>query len=250
MPKQRNKIKNDVIKQIRLLLGDGMIDIELDPEHYDLSVDIALQKIRQRSENAVEEDFYTIELKKDVAEYTLPEEITEVKKVHHRSFGHGISSGVDMDPFELAYANSYFFMNNHVGGISTYELFSQYRETLNRIAATDIQFIWNPVTHKIKLLRKMRADEIVLLHVYLERSDDQLLTDPYLKSWMRDYSLAYCKKMIGEARSKFSALPGAQGGVTLNGDAMKSDAAVDIDRLETVLYLYIDGSSPLGIMIG
>ena len=250
MPKQRNKIKNDVIKQIRLLLGDGMIDIELDPEHYDLSVDIALQKIRQRSENAVEEDFYTIELKKDVAEYTLPEEITEVKKVHHRSFGHGISSGVDMDPFELAYANSYFFMNNHVGGISTYELFSQYRETLNRIAATDIQFIWNPVTHKIKLLRKMRADEIVLLHVYLERPDDQLLIDPYLQSWLRDYALAYCKKMIGEARSKFSTLPGAQGGVSLNGETMKADANADIDKLENELKLYIDGSSPLGIMIG
>ena len=250
MPKQRNKVKNDVIKQIRLLLGDGMIDIELDPEHYDLSVDIALQKIRQRSENAVEEDFYTIELKKDVAEYTLPEEITEVKKVWHRSFGHGISAGVDMDPFELAYANSYFFMNNHVGGISTYELFSQYRETLNRIAATDIQFIWNPVTHKIKLLRKMRADEIVLLHVYLERPDDQLLTDPYLKSWMRDYSLAYCKKMIGEARSKFSTLPGAQGGVSLNGDVLKADAAADIEKLETELKLYIDGSAPLGVMIG
>jgi|TARA_R110000744_G_scaffold223113_2_gene341919 hypothetical protein len=250
MPKQRNKIKNDTIKQIRLLLGDGMIDIELDPEHYDLSVDIALSKIRQRSENAVEEDFYTIELKKDVAEYTLPEEITEVKKVHHRSFGHGISSGVDMDPFELAYANSYFFMNNHVGGISTYELFSQYRETLNRIAATDIQFIWNPVTHKIKLLRRMRANEIVLLHVYLERPDDQLLTDPYLKSWLRDYALAYCKKMIGEARSKFSTLPGAQGGVSLNGETMKADANADIDKLENELKLYIDGSSPLGIMIG
>ena len=175
MAKQRNKIKNDVIKQIRLLLGDGMIDIELDPEHYDLAIDVSVDKIRQRSENAVQEDFYTIELKKEVEEYTLPKEITEVKRIHHRSFGHGISSGVDMDPFELAYANSYFFMNNHVGGISTYELFSQYRETLNRVAATDIQFIWNPLTHKMKLLRKMRADEMVLLHVYLERSEDQLL---------------------------------------------------------------------------
>ena len=250
MAKQRNKIKNDVIKQIRLLLGDGMIDIELDPEHYDLAIDVSVDKIRQRSENAVQEDFYTIELKKEVEEYSLPKEITEVKKIHHRSFGHGISSGVDMDPFELAYANSYFFMNNHVGGISTYELFSQYRETLNRVAATDIQFIWNPTTHKLKLLRKMRADEMVLLHVYLERSEDQLLTDPYLKSWMRDYSLAYCKRMIGEARSKFSALPGAQGGVTLNGDALKADASVDIEKLETELKLYIDGSAPLGVMIG
>ena len=250
MAKQRNKIKNDVIKQVRLLLGDGMVDIELDPEHYDLAIDIALDKIRQRSENAVEEDFYTIELKKEVDEYTLPAEITEVKRIHHRSFGHGISSGVDMDPFELAYANSYFFMNNHVGGISTYELFSQYRETLNRVAATDIQFIWNPTTKKIKLLRKMRADEMVLLHVYLERPDEQLLVDPYLKSWMRDYSLAYCKKMIVEARSKFATLPGAQGGVSLNGDTLKADAAADIERLETELKLYIDGSAPLGVMIG
>ena len=250
MPKQRNKVKNDVIKQIRLLLGDGMIDIELDPEHYDLAIDISLDKIRQRSENAVEEDFYTIELKKDIDEYSLPAEITEVKKIWHRSFGHGISAGVDMDPFELAYANSYFFMNNHIGGISTYELFSQYRETLNRVAATDIQFIWNPNTHKMKLLRKMRADEVVLLHVYLERPDDQLLTDPYLKSWMRDYSTAYCKKMIGEARSKFATLPGAQGGVSLNGDALKADAMADIEKLENELKLYIDGSAPLGVMIG
>ena len=250
MPKQRNKVKNDVIKQIRLLLGDGMVDIELDPEHYDLAIDISLDKIRQRSENAVEEDFYTIELKKDIDEYSLPAEITEVKKIWHRAFGHGISAGVDMDPFELAYANSYFFMNNHIGGISTYELFSQYRETLNRVAATDIQFIWNPNTHKIKLLRKMRADEVVLLHVYLERPDDQLLTDPYLKSWMRDYSTAYCKKMIGEARSKFATLPGAQGGVSLNGDALKADAMADIEKLENELKLYIDGSAPLGVMIG
>ena len=250
MAKQRNKIKNDVIKQIRLLLGDGMVDIELDPEHYDLSIDIAVDIIRQRSENAVQEDFYTIELKEEVEEYTLPTEITEVKKIHHRSFGHGISTGVDMDPFELAYANSYFFMNNHVGGISTYELFSQYRETLNRVAATDIQFIWNPTTHKLKLLRKMRADEIVLLHVYLERSEDQLLTDPYLKSWMRDYSTAYCKRMIGEARSKYATLPGAQGGVSLNGDALKADAMADIEKLENELKLYIDGSAPLGVMIG
>ena len=106
---KNTKVRNNVIKEVRLLLGDGMVDIELDPDHYDLAVDVALSKIRQRSENAVEEDFYSIELKKDVDEYTLPAEITEVKQIWHRSFGHGISGGVDMDPFELAYANSYFF---------------------------------------------------------------------------------------------------------------------------------------------
>ena len=250
MPKNRNKIRNDVIKDIRLLLGDGMIDIELDPEHYDVALDVAISKVRQRSENSVEEDFYAMELKKDVAEYSLPEEIIEVKQIWHRSFGHGISGGVDMDPFELAYANSYFFMNNHIGGIATYDMFAKYRESLNRIAETDISFIWNPVTKKIKLLRKMRADETVLLHVHLERNEDQLMVDPYLKSWIRDYSLAYCKRMLGEARGKFSALPGAQGGVTLNGAEMKAEADALIEKLELDLQTYADGSAPLGFIIG
>ena len=247
---KNTKVRNDVIKEVRLLLGDGMVDIELDPDHYDLAVDVALSKIRQRSENAVEEDFYAMELKKDVDEYTLPAEIVEVKKIHHRSFGHGISGGVDMDPFELAYANSYFFLNNHIGGLATFEAFAQYRESLNRVAATDIQYIWNPTTNKIKLLRRMRADEMVLMHVHLERPEEQLLVDPYLKSWIRDYTLAYCKKMLGEARSKFSSLPGAQGGVSLNGAEMKNEADVLIDKLEQDLSTYIDGSSPLGFVIG
>ena len=76
MPKN-SKVRNDLIKEVRLLLGDGMVDIELDPDHYDLAVEVAISKIQQRSENAVEEDFYSIELKKDVDEYTLPKEIMD-----------------------------------------------------------------------------------------------------------------------------------------------------------------------------
>ena len=250
MPANRNKIRNDIIKEIRLLLGDGMIDIELDPEHYDVAIDVAISKVRQRSENAVEEDFYAMEFQEDVSEYTLPEEIIEVKQIWHRSFGHGISGGVDMDPFELAYANSYFFMNNHIGGIATFDFFAQYREALNRVAATDINYIWNPVTKKIKLLRRMRADETVLIHVHLERNEEQLMVDPYLKSWIRDYALAYCKRMLGEARGKFSALPGAQGGVTLNGAEMKAEADAMIEKLEFDLQNFTDGSAPLGFIIG
>jgi len=245
-----SNIRNKLIKEVRLLLGDGMIDIELDPEHYDLAVDLAISKIRQRSENAVEEDFYALQLVEDVDEYTLPSEIVEVRQIWNRSFGHGISGGVDMDPFELAYANSYFFMNNHIGGIATYDFFAQYRESLNRVAATDIGFNFRPGTSKLKLMRRMRADTIVLLHVFLERSEDELLDDIYLKSWARDYTKAQCKKMIGEARSKFSSLPGGGGAVTLNGIEMKQEADVELEKLEEDLRNYIDGSSPLGFTIG
>jgi hypothetical protein len=88
------------------------------------------------------------------------------------------------------------------------------------------------------------------LHVFLERGDDQLLEDRYLKSWVRDYAVAYCKKMIGEARSKFSSLPSGAGGVTLNGTEMKNESDAMIEKLETELMNYIDGSAPLGFTIG
>jgi hypothetical protein len=141
-------------------------------------------------------------------------------------------------------------MNNHIGGIATYDMFSQYRETLNKVAATDIMYLWNPVTKKIKLLRRMRHDTLVLIHVHVERDENQLMIDPYLKSWIRDYALAYCKRMLGEARGKFSSLPGAQGGVTLNGAEMKAEADVMIEKLEFDLTNYVDGSAPLGFIIG
>lgn len=246
----KNKVRNALIKQIKLLLGDGMIDIELDPDHYDLAIDIALSKIRQRSENAVEEDFYNLQLINDVAEYTLPDEVIEVRQVYNRSFGTGISSGRDMDPFELAYSNSFLFAGGGLGGLATYEFFAQYRETLNRISATDVGFIWNSSSKILKILKRMRADENVILHVFTERGDDQLMEDRYLKSWVRDYAVAMCKKMIGEARSKFSSLPSGSGGVTLNGTEMKNEADAILEKLEADLANYIDGSAPLGFTIG
>jgi hypothetical protein len=246
----RHKVRNELIRQVRLMLGDGMIDIELDPDHYDLSVDLALSRIRQRSENAVEEDFYAIQFKADQDEYTLPGEIREVTKLYNRSYGYGSHSGVDFDPFAMAHSNTYFMKSNSVGGLATYDFVAQFRETVARLAATDIGFIWNPSTHKIKLLRRLHHEELLLAHVYLDRPDDELLTDVYLKSWARDYALAQCKKMIGEARSKFSTLPGAQGGVSLNGNEMKTEGQMDLDKLEEDLRNYVDGSAPLGFIIG
>jgi hypothetical protein len=37
------------------MLGDGMVEVELDPIHYETALDRALNRFRQRSSNAVEE---------------------------------------------------------------------------------------------------------------------------------------------------------------------------------------------------
>ena len=54
------------------MLGDGMVDVELDPIHYDTALNRALAVFRQRSDNAVEESYVFFTLTESTNEYILP----------------------------------------------------------------------------------------------------------------------------------------------------------------------------------
>ena len=50
--------KQEIFDYVYTLLGGGMIDVELDPIHYETALDKALTKFRQRSDNSVEESYF------------------------------------------------------------------------------------------------------------------------------------------------------------------------------------------------
>ena len=68
--------------------------------------------------------------------------------------------------------------------------------------------------------------------------------------WLRDYTLAQCKMMLGQAYEKFSTIAGPQGGTSLNGSALKTEAQAMMEKLEEDLKNYIDGGDPLSFIIG
>ena len=74
-----NQLRNDMIDYIRLRLGDQIVDIELDKEHYDMAIKQSLVKYRQKAQNAVEESYAFLDLIPNVQEYILPNYIMEVK---------------------------------------------------------------------------------------------------------------------------------------------------------------------------
>jgi len=55
------------------------------------------------------------------------------------------------------------------------------------------------------------------------------------KQWIRDYSCALSKEMVGIVRSKFSSIPTPGGEVTLDGPAMISAAKEEMEKLATEL---------------
>jgi hypothetical protein len=321
--------KQEVFDYVYALLGGGMVDVELDPVHYETALNKAFSKFRQRSDNSVEESYMFLTTVIDQNDYVLPSEVIEVRKIFRRSIGtrpgttvnggpiysksyianptmnqifnvgynlasvntivvkvngtattnyvsdtnartitfntalnsgdvvgielysSGESTGGSLfDPFSLAYTNAYLLSRSNMGGIATYDFFSQYQELVGRMFGSFIEFKWNTTSKKLTLLQRPRAEEEILLYCYNYRPDSELLNDYLASQWIKDYTLAGCKYMLGEARSKFATIAGPQGGTTLNGDTLKAEAQAEMDRLEAELSLQIPGGVGYGFTIG
>lgn len=245
--------KQEVFDYVHTMLGGGMVDVELDPIHYQTALTKALTRFRQRSDNSVEESYLFMTTVIDQNEYTLPNEVIEVRKLFRRSVGSrtgGGDGGTIFEPFNLAYTNTYLLSSSQLGGLATYDLFAQHQELVGRMFGSFIEFKWNTTTKKLTLLQRPRAEETLLLYAYNYRPDEQLLDDYLAKQWIKDYTLASCKYMLGEARSKFATIAGPQGGSTLNGDALKAEAQGEMEKLETEVSMAVAGGTGYGFLIG
>jgi hypothetical protein len=246
------ELKQSLIDYVKLQLGDQIIDLELDAEHYEAAYQRTIGTYRQRATNAYEEAYIFMELIRDVNIYTLPQEVVQVRQIFRRTFGDATGPfASNFDPFAQASINVYLMNFNTAGGLATYDFYSQYVELAARMFGGYVNYTWNPVTKKLQIIRDPKGTgENVLLWCWQLKPEIQLLQDYQISQWIRDYMLANCKVIIGEAREKFSTLAGPQGGTTLNGAAMKSEGMAAMDALIEQLKMYVDGSAPLTWILG
>jgi len=246
--------QQEIFDYVKNNLGDGMIDVELDPKHYQTALERAINKFRQRSSNAVEESYAFLELKKNQNSYILPDEVINVRSLHRRTVGsrtEGGEGGTLFEPFNLAYTNTYLLRAGATGGLATYYAFASYQELVGKMFGSFIQFHYDNATKKLTITQRPRADnETVLMHTDNFRPDITLFKDIYSKPWIRDYTLAVSKVMLGEARGKFNTIAGPQGGTTLNGDALKNEGQSEMERLESEIGNYSEGGTPHSFVIG
>ena len=249
----KDEARQSVHNYCRTMLGDGMIDVELDPAHYDTALDRALAVFRQRSDNAVEESYAFLTLIQDQNEYILPKEIQQVRQIFRRSVGSRTGNGTGgtvFEPFNLAYTNTYLLSSTNMGGLLTYELFAQYQELVGKMFGSYINFTYHPQSRKLIIHQRPRGEESVMLQVYNSKPDFAIIDDVYSGQWIKDYSLANCKMMLGQAREKFAQIAGPQGGSSLNGAALKTEAQAEIEKLTDDLMKLVPGGSGYGWVIG
>ena len=245
-------LKQNLIDYAQLQLGSQIIDLELDPEHYEAAYQKTIGTYRQRANNAYEESYSFMYLVKDENIYQLPQEVISVRQIFRRTFGDSTGPfASNFDPFSQASLNVYLMNFNVAGGLATYDFYSQYVELAARMFGGYMNYTYNPVTKKLQLIRDPKGTgEAVLLWTYNLKPEINLLSDFQIQQWIKDYMVANCKMIIGEAREKFGTIAGPQGGGTLNGAAMKSEAQAQMDALLLDLKNYVDGSQPLSWVIG
>lgn len=245
------KSREQLIRELQLRLADGIVDVELDRDHYDIAIDRAIAIYRQLSSGSVEESVVFIQTQPDVTEYTLPDEVMEVRRLFRRGVGANSGTGSNFDPFDMAFNNMYLLNAGQSGGLATFDAFSQYKETVGRIFGSEYDFTYNRNTKLLKILRNVRVNEEVAVEVYNFVPEFILLSDVYASNWLSSYALASAKMILGEARSKYqSGLPGAGGAITLNGEQLKAEAQQEFDMLKQGLHNMEEGNSPLGFIIG
>jgi hypothetical protein len=246
--------KQEIFDYVNAMLGGGMVDVELDPIHYNTALVKALGKFRQRSDNSVEESYLFLDLVEDQNDYILPREVIEVKRLYRRSIGSRTGNGGGgslFEPFNLAYTNTYLLSGStQMGGLATYEMFAGYQELVGRMFGSFMEFTWNSTTKKLTILQRPRGAEQILIEAYNYRPDSQLLNDYLAREWIKDYTLAVCKYMLGEARSKFATIAGPQGGTSLNGDSLKAEAQAEMEKLEQQVATAMAGGTGYSFLIG
>ena len=246
--------RNKAFEYVRTMLGDGMVEVELDPIHYETALDRALNRYRQKSPNAVEESYMFLELLQDTNEYRLPDEVISVQSVFRRAIGSrsGMGAGGTLfEPFNLAYTNTYLLSSSMMGGLATYEMYAGYQKLVGRMFGSFIEFSWKPTSHTLNILQRAFATgEQILIRCQNFRPDYVLLQDTYAKQWLKDYTLATCKIMLGEARSKFASIAGPGSSIQMNGADLKSSGKEELVALDKELDTYVAGGTGYTFIIG
>jgi len=242
-----DQLKDGLFQNLRYRLGDGMIDIELDPQHYEAAYNYAVKVYRQRAQAATEESYILMTIEKNVDTYTLPAEFINVRSIFRRTVGLETGPGSSsFDPFSSAILNTYLLNYNYAGGMATYDFYAGYVELAARMFGGYVTYTFNPVSKILRIVRDPKGSgEKVLIWADVQKTEEILLQDPGAGVWIGDFILANLKLIIGEAREKFGTIAGPGGGTTLNGTAMKAEGKAAMELLIEELKKYVDYSQPL-----
>lgn len=225
-----------LMKTLKGQMGWPKVCVELTEEQFNIAIDNALDEFRRRADNAYLHRHVLFTLQNNQQTYYLndprnkTDRIVNVLKIHRINMLGVTNLTTDNNLYAQALYHQ-FFQGAAVDTLSIH-LVSQMGETFEKIFAGNYVYTWDEASRQLEIHRRIQANkERVILEVAMERSEQELLLDRWSKQWIQGWAHAELKEMLGMIRSKYGSVAGPNGGLTLNGDMLISEARQDFDEL-------------------
>ena len=218
---------DDRIRLIKILkhqLGYPSVCVELTDEQFNIAIDNALDTFRQRADNAYSHRFVLFTLKKGQQIYYLndprnkSDKIVSIMKAHRVNL-YGINTFSELNGLYAQAFFNQFFNGPNIDYVSIH-LMHQQSELAETIFAAELGFFWDEASRELNFINRIAKDERIVLDCAIERTEQELMSDRWCKQWLQAWAESECWDMLGQIRSKYGNLPGANGGVTLNGESL------------------------------
>lgn len=217
--------RRNLADTIRYMLGYPQVDVELNKDQLDRCITFALEQLRSRSSLGYKRGFFFLDIMPGHQKYVLSNKKVGYHKIVNIAAVYRFTSAF------LSNAGGIYGQQvlQHLYNMGTYDLTSmhlvaQYIETMEMMFATRLTFQWDEPSRQLDLYNSFTYRERVLMDTTVERTEQEIIRDRWSKNWIRQWALAEAKEMLGHTRSKYGSLPGAGGGISLNGSELLSQA--------------------------
>lgn len=248
-PEATQKRLEMMFYQINTNLGGTSIEVDLNEADYQIAFKNALDEYRYSSSRSFSYNYGNIILEPGIQQYVLHKRVASVQQIfRNRGLTLGAANGT-FDSFGQALLNSILSGNANLGGtgssgsfnLPSYETFVQYTQLMNKMFARTINFRYSSTTNILTIYQWPRTQEMVVIQVAINKTLEELVDDVMCWNWLRQYTEAQARLILGEKYTLFATLPGAQGGATLKGTQLLQQGKEEVERLRKDIQEYADG---------
>ncbi len=234
--KSREKVREQIKDYVLLMLGAPVVKVELNEQNLDGAVDLALQIFEDYAPREYF-NYYVFNTTPGKSIYTLPADVGMVRNVFYKSQPSLTFNASDLGgalPIEYYYpGGSYASIQGGLmdpnqpmyGHMGEWVLYKQYEQMYNRLSSQIGGWEWIGGYCNIKLYPVPCRCSAVIVHYLQKKPDFQQVTQA-----MQEGALIFAKMMLGRIRSKYKSLPGPQGGIQLDGEALIQEAREDKEK--------------------
>ncbi len=229
-----------LMNEIRYQLGYPVFPVELTQEQLSFCIDRALEEARQKTAIAYKHGWFFMRVNAETQRYYLTNKVSGMNKIVtvmgvYRLTSAFLSSAQGAGIYGQIVLQHLYNMGTF--DLLSYHIIADYVKLMEILFASRVTFTWDEQKRELWMDQRFAFNErMVLIEAGVERVEQDIITDRWCRPWIRRFATATAYEILANIRGKFSTLPGAGGGITLNAAELSAKAAEE----KLALYEEID----------